>query len=163
MQTGSVAANRRRFLFARALQIVGIILHHGIAQRIPPRIFRGFGLSAVGSGIIARSQRRSRVQRKPRRAAHGVDHISVGGIVALEHLIGCIVGHIIIAGAAHALLPQGVITRRDRLRLQRFQRIGIGHFIRHHAAEVIFDIDAQNGVDRASGCVKGQIAAEQIG
>ena len=163
MQTGSIAANRRRFLFARALQIVGIILHHGIAQRIPPRIFRGFGLPAVGSGIIARSQRRSRVQRKPRRAAHGVDHIAVGCIVALEHLIGCIVGHIVIAGAARALLPQGIVARRDRLRLQRFQRIGIGHFIRHHAAEVIFDIDAQNGVDRASGCVKGQIAAEQIG
>ena len=143
-------------------QIVGVILHQAVCQLSAPDVGRGFGLAAVGRGIIAADHGTSIIERLSAGFVHGANHIGIAGIVTAKYLVAGGVGHVIALCAAGSLLPQRIIARGHRLRLERLQREGVRHFIGHDAVKVIFDVNVENGDDRIARCGKIEVAAENI-
>ena len=151
MQTVCVLRNARRCLLRACIsQIVGIVLHHAVAQAVAPGVLRGLRLSAVGRGVIAARQRAPAVERQPGSLLHRLNHPGLAGIVALEDLVGGGIHHIVAPGRLGGHLLQRVVARRDRLGLQGLQRIGIGHLVAHHAAEVVLHGEVQHRRDRGA-------------
>ena len=143
-------------------QIIGVVLHHAVAQAVAPGVLRGLGLAAIGGGIVAGCKRAAAVEHQAGRVAHRLNHLALAGIVALENLIGGGVHHIVAPGGLGGQLLRRIVACRDRLGLQRCQRIGIGHLVAHHAAEVVLHGNVQHRHDRRTAGAEVEIAAKDV-
>ena len=134
------AGNQRAVCAAGGVfQVVGIVLDHQIGHRAAPDVGAALGLAAVARGVKAlRIGARGGGQALTPGRVDRTDHVGLAGRIAKEHLAVRIVGHVV---AARGLLgTQGVGARGDGLRLERLQRVAVGHFVAYHAVEIGLDV-----------------------
>ena len=143
-------------------QIVGIVLDHAVAQHAAPDVLRGLRLTAVGGGVVAARQRPAAVEYLPGGLLHRLNHTGLAGVEAAKDLIGGGVHHVVAPGGLGGQLLQRVVARRHRLHLQRLQRVGVGHLVAHHAAEVVLHRQVQHRRDRGAAGAEIEVAAECV-
>ena len=118
-------------------EVVGVVLHLIIGKRGTPGVFGGFGLPAVGGAVVGVYHLACAVGNDlPLRGVDRRNDVGLAGIVAVVHLVGGGIHHVVRGGGRD--LAGRVASGAYGLDLQRLEREGIAHFVTHHAQKVIF-------------------------
>ena len=129
------------------LIIVGIVLDGNIIiLGGAPDVAHRFNLSAVGRGIIGSG---IGIAVHGYKATGFLHHLHTAGVArgrAVIHLIVGSIHHVVAACSGGVHGTDGISTRRNALRLERFQRGGIAHLIGQHAAQIILNKHMRDGI-----------------
>ena len=149
------------------LIIVGIVLDGNIIiLGRAPDVAHRFDLSAVGCGIIGSG---IGIAVHGHKAAGFLHRLHTAGVArgrAVIHLIAGGIHHVVAARGGGVHGADGISTRRNALRLERFQRGGIAHLVGQHAVQIILNKHVRDGIQlvnaAAADGLELQIARIQI-